>query len=126
MKKSFNPLLVTICFCFLLVFSCEKDNLADNTCNVQNPLKDLLWLKNTIQSLERLGPERNKYDVISMAEYNGETVFIHSNCDPVANSVFPVMDCAGELLGYLGEISPDSLVNSKVIWKSESTVCSFP
>jgi hypothetical protein len=125
MKKSFRPLVVTIYFGLLLVFSCEKDFVVDNTCNVKNPTEELLWLNNSIQSLERLGPDKNKYFLISMATYKGETVFIHSNCDPVGNSVFPVMNCAGELLGFLGEISPDSLINRKVIWKSHNTVCSF-
>jgi hypothetical protein len=125
MKKSLNPLAATIYIGLLLVLSCEKDFLAGNTCNVKNPTEELLWLNNTIKSLERLGPEKNKYLLISMATYKGETVFIQSNCDPVGNSLFPVMNCTGEFLGFLGEISPDSLINRKVIWKSQNTVCSF-
>lgn len=123
MNSKINLRQLLILSGFLLIFSCEKDYLADNTCNVSNPLKELDWLKSTIQNIEQLSPDASKYFYISMAKYNEETVFIEGNCDPLADSVFPVLNCAGERLGFLGEISSDSLVNRKVIWKSANSAC---
>jgi len=123
MKKHLQPLqLFTFTF-LLLAFSCEKDILSDNTCNVDNPLEQLDWLKVTIQNIEQSNPEWSKYYLITMAKYNGETVFIISNCNPVANSVFPVLNCSGQLLGVLGEIPSESLSDRNVIWKSVNSAC---
>jgi hypothetical protein len=108
---------------FLLVFSCEKDHLSDNTCNVSNPLIELDWLKNAIQNTEQLSPDVSKYYYVSMAKYNGETVFIEGNCDPLANSVFTVLNCTGESIGVMGEINPDSLTDRKIIWKTTDSAC---
>jgi hypothetical protein len=118
---TFRVLIISIGL--LLVFSCEKDFLSDNTCNVKNPIEDLPWLENQIQIIKQLNPDVSKYYYISMAKYNEETVFIEGNCDPLADSVFPVLNCAGERLGVLGEIDPDSLINRKVIWKSRNSAC---
>jgi hypothetical protein len=123
MKSKLNLRQLLIFSCFLFIFSCEKDYLSDNTCNVSNPLKELPWLKSAIQNIEQLSPDESKYSYISMAKYNGETVFIESNCNPVADSVFPVLNCAGQKIGIMGEISPDSLINRKVIWKPANSVC---
>ena len=106
-----------------MVFSCEKDILSDNTCNVDNPLEQLDWLKVTIQNIEQSNPEWSKYYLITMAKYSSETVFIISNCNPVANSVFPVLNCSGQLLGVLGEIPLESLSDRNVIWKSVNSAC---
>ena len=123
MKKYLHPLQLFTFVILLLVFSCEKDILSDNTCNVDNPLEQLDWLKNTIQIIEQSNPEWSKYYLISMAKYKGETVFIQSNCNPLANSVFPVLNCSGQLLGVLGEIPLESLSDRNVIWKSVNSAC---
>lgn len=123
MKSKLNLRQLLIFSGFLLIFSCEKDYLSDNTCNVSNPLKELEWLKNTIQNIEQLSADASKYYFVSMAKYHEETVFIEGNCDPLADSVFPVLNCAGERIGILGEINPDSLINRKVIWKSKNSAC---
>jgi hypothetical protein len=58
-----------------------------------------------------------------MAVYQGETVFIQTSCDPLGNSVFPVYNCSGELVGYLGEISSGSLTNLSVLWIPANSAC---
>jgi hypothetical protein len=123
MKKHLQPLHLFIFIFLLLVFSCEKDILSDNTCNVDNPLEQLDWLKDTVQNIGQSNPEWAKYYLISMAKYKGETVFIESNCNPLANSVFPVLNCSGELLGVLGEIPMESLSDRNVIWRSVNSAC---
>ena len=123
MKKHLHAVLMLTFTFLLLVFSCEKDILSDNTCNVDNPVEQLDWLKSKIQIIEQSNPDWTKYYLISMAKYNGETVFIESNCNPLAISVFPVLNCSGELLGVLGEIPLESLSDRNVIWKSVNSAC---
>jgi hypothetical protein len=106
-----------------MIFSCEKSYLSDNSCNVSNPLEELGWLKSTIRNYEQLSPDASKYYYVSMAKYNKETVFLEGYCNPAANYVIPVLNCAGEEIGILGEINRDSLTNMKVIWKSKNSEC---
>jgi hypothetical protein len=111
------------CSVLMLVFSCEKNGLGDNTCDVKNPLKDLAWMRNDIAFIEQLSPEESQYITISMATYNGETVFFSIYCDPEVDQVFPVRNCSGKTIGYWGEISPDDLKDQQVIWKSDNCIC---
>ena len=123
MKKSLSPLLLIICSVLMIFFSCEKNDLADNTCDVKNPLKDLEWMRNDINFIEQLSPEESQFITISMATYNGETVFFSIYCDPAIDPVFPIRNCSGKTIGYWGEISPDDLKDQKVIWKSNNCIC---
>jgi hypothetical protein len=125
MKKNLNLVLVMICSFFMLVLSCEKDSLIDNTCNVKNPVKDLEWMRNDIKFIEQLSPEESQYITITMAKYNGETVFFSIYCDPTIEAVFPVRNCSGATIGYWGEIPQEELTDQQVIWKSENCVCIF-
>ena len=128
--KELNRLLqLGILIIIAVVLSCKKDSLSDTTCNVSNPLEQLPWLKTTIQALDSF-PDREKYYIISMAKYNGGTVFLEGYCDPSANYVIPVLNCSGERIGILGfgipgegVIDQGSLTNIKVIWKSENSEC---
>ncbi|HUV00678.1 MAG TPA: hypothetical protein VMW32_06940 [Bacteroidales bacterium] len=123
MKKIF-----LVCLLLAFLFSCEKDKF-ENTCGVDNPLEDLAWLKEQIESIEQTNPERLKYYYIKMAEYEGQTVFLPWNCDPAANSIFIVLDCSGERIGIIGSgedmISWDQLTGQQVIWKPENSACIF-
>jgi hypothetical protein len=123
MKNSFSPLLIIICFLFLLVFSCKKDKPPVKTCDVLNPVTELQWLKDTIQGLEQLGSDKTKYYLISSAVYQGETVFIQTNCDPLGNSVFPVFNCTGEQVSVMGEINPESISDRSIIWVPANSAC---
>jgi hypothetical protein len=123
MKKTFNPLLAAICFSLFLVFSCGKEKLPVTTCDVKNPLEELIWLNDKIQGFEQLPPEQEKYIMMMTAIYQGETVFIQTSCDPLGNSAFPVMNCSGELLGVTGQISQASLTNLSILWIPPNSAC---
>lgn len=123
MKTKINLLQLLIFAGFMLLFSCEKNKNSDNKCNVSNPLTDLAWLKSTVSSIEQLSPDVSKYYVIAMATYNGETVFIESNCDPLANSLSPIYNCSGVLQAYLTEINPQNLTDRNIIWKPANSAC---
>lgn len=123
MKKLYSPLLLTLFLGSALIFSCEKNPLANNTCDVKNPLKDLDWMKRDIAFIEQLSPDESQYITITMATYNGETVFFSIYCDPLINSVFPVRDCSGKTIGYWGEIPQEELKDQQVIWRSSNCIC---
>ena len=124
MKLRFNLPLLLIFTCFLMIFSCKKSFLEDNSCNVSNPLTELAWLKNIIENLEKSEPSIANYTTISMAKYNGETVFTESTCNPSVILRCTLMNCTGELLGYYyGDINPEKVTDKKVIWKSENSNC---
>jgi hypothetical protein len=122
MKIKLNLPLLLIFSGFILLFSCKKNNPTDN-CNVANPTTDLPWLKSKIETILQLSPEAYKYEAITMATYNEGTVFIESNCDPLANSVFPVYNCKGELLGNMAELGIKNFTNNSLIWKPSNSAC---
>ena len=79
----------------LAISSCEKRDLdleeaIDRSgCSVDNPVRDLAWLKETIAFNEQQDKNENtQYEYIAQTEYEGETVFIQGNCCPLCNSVF--------------------------------------
>lgn len=121
MKKIF--LLVLI---FIFGISCENNDELTNTCIVSKPLEDLSWLQEKVMELEDSDSELKIYFYVSQAIYNEETVFIFPNCCPVCNTLVPVYNCEGELLGYIGDDNFDSslLENDITIWKPQNFACS--
>jgi len=125
MKRIINPTQLILFVVFLLVFSCKKDNLGDNTCNVKDPVKDLAWMKNDINYINSLSPDVTQFFAFRMAKYNGETVFYAVYCDPTIDAAYPIRNCAGDTIGYYGEILPVDLTEQMVIWKSANCVCAL-
>ncbi|WP_341216077.1 hypothetical protein [uncultured Wocania sp.] len=118
-----------IIFLILLSFvilSCktDDDNLI-NTCNVTNPVENLTWLKEKIAELEQTSLYESGEVYISQANYNSNTIFILGNCCATCNTVVPVFNCAGEVIGYGGDnnFNINTLKNSIIIWKPENSIC---
>ncbi|KAA5542398.1 hypothetical protein [Adhaeribacter rhizoryzae] len=113
----------------IMAFSCEKEEgnfePLSNICSVKNPVEELGWLKEEIQSRERTDSEIYKYFYILQAEYNQQTVFIYDNCCPMCSSVTPVYNCQGKLLFYLSNKPEESkrIKNAKIIWKPNNFAC---
>ena len=74
----------------IFLLSCEKN---DNTCNCNDPLKDLAWLKELKNSLTNCSCEMS----IIQATYNKQTVFYQAMTDPLCDGIFPIvlLDCNG-------------------------------
>ena len=74
----------------VLLLSCEKN---DNTCNCNDPLRDLAWLKEVKTSLTNCSCEMS----IIQATYNRQTVFYTAMTDPLCDGIFPIvlLDCEG-------------------------------
>lgn len=93
-------------YLFLILFlaafsSCKKDKpIADplqgnsdvSACGVKDPVNNLAWLKKEILEARKGGTD--KYLIVTMAEYNGETYFnsqlAYSSC-----WVCNIVDCGG-------------------------------
>jgi hypothetical protein len=121
MKIALNLLTV------LLVFlSCSDDeDINRPACGVDNPAKELSWLKTEIDNREANVNEDTKYCYITQGEYEGQTVFVYWDCNPLIDKNIPVFDCDGNMLGGTREnpISLDDLENQIIIWKPAIFVC---
>ena len=109
-----------------LVLSCKSDDISlDNTCNIENPIEDLSWLKERIADIEQSSLTDAFY--ISQATYEGKTVFIVGNYCANCNSISPVYNCEGERINTLGcseEFIDFSILNQDtIIWNSENFIC---
>ncbi|QLG44345.1 hypothetical protein [Costertonia aggregata] len=120
MKKSIYILLIGI-----LLQSCTDNDDTSAACGVDNPLLELAWLKTEIENRENNPTEDMKYCYITQADYNGKTVFIYSDCNPLVNKITPIYDCEGNWLNDSAEnqISFNDLQNSVIIWKPDNFAC---
>ena len=78
-------------FLFLILFlSCEK---KENTCNCDNPLEDLAWLKELKAGFVNCSCQVS----IIQATYHKQTVFYSIMNDPLCNSyeLINIIDCSG-------------------------------
>jgi hypothetical protein len=106
---------------FLLFSSCHEELDPDYACSVADPLNNLDWLAERVRETEEspLAP----YFYISMARYRSKTVFVFRNCCISCATVTPVVDCSGEVIGYLGSIDPSKLKDEVIIWGGEDFAC---
>lgn len=115
-----------------MFYACDN-NSTDLTikafCAVENPTEELAWLKNEIAEREQNTTEDSKYQYVMQSTYNGETIIIYGNCCPLCNSVLPVYNCEGELIGVIGSRSQDFpfevLTVGQIIWKTSDFACTF-
>lgn len=123
MKKLILPFVLLIS----LSFSCQEETIPSTACQIENPVQELDWLNVIIEDLE--SSSLTVYMYISQAKIETKTVFLVQNCCPFCNTVTPVYDCEGVLLGNLGSgekgINQADLKNSKVIWKAENFSCNI-
>ncbi len=121
MKTALN--LLTILLVFL---SCSDDeDIIRSACGVDNPAKELSWLRTEIDNREANITEDTKYCYITQGEYEGQTIFVYWDCNPLIDKNIPVFDCDGNMLGGTpgNPISLDDLENQIIIWKPAIFVC---
>ena len=90
---SFINKLSFIVVSLALLLSCEKN---DNTCNCNDPLKDLAWLQEVKTSLTNCFCEMS----IIQATYNKQTVFYTAMTDPLCDGLYSIAlrDCKGDTI----------------------------
>lgn len=116
MKIVQKLLVLTVVLMSMLNIACEKENV-EKKCDVSNPVDELPWLNSLVISF-------SEYDYIMTANYNGQTVFIYGNCNPVVNYVPAVYNCNGDVITDANDIQ-DELSDSEVIWTHENSECVF-
>jgi hypothetical protein len=75
----------------VLLLNCEKN---DNTCNCNDPINDLAWLKDVKSSFTNCFCEMS----IIQATYNKQTVFYTAMTDPLCDGIYGyiIFDCKGD------------------------------
>ncbi len=122
LKRIAFPLI----FLIATSFSCQEDALSGPACEVENPVRDLGWLADIAKELDNSGLRDVFY--ISQAQYKSKSVFVVQNCCAFCStSPPPVYDCEGKQIGFIGsgkgDIDPDILENSIIVWKTEGFSC---
>lgn len=121
-------------------FACDKPvSCGENTCSVTNPLEEMGWLQAEINDLSvPVNASLKPFFYVTMAKYNGNTVFMVKNCCPLCNTTPPIIkNCNGKVVGYLSEkegsfnyfgvtihsVNPNKLQCNQIIWKPDNFAC---
>ncbi len=114
----------------LAIAACEKCDPGEEfypACSVENPTKELAWLREEIQNREQSNFSYDRYFYITQANYRGETVFIYEGCCPNCNTLVQVFNCFGEQIGTVSpraeDINYSELTEVIVIWQPENFAC---
>ena len=99
----------TIFFLFSIVFltSCPNDDMFSTTCNTNNPLEDLAWLKEAKNNIDRIDCGGNRSS-ITQYTYNSNTVFEVIICNQIADGQTFVYDCSGKFICTSGGITGEN------------------
>jgi hypothetical protein len=102
-----------------LAWSCQEPD-GPVTCGVEDPVKNLAWIKAEIKEIEASG--LLEYSYLIQANYKGNTVFFMGSCCPFCKFALIIKDCQGNVLT---NVSSDQLMDQKVIWKPGNSVCNL-
>jgi len=107
--KVFSIVLLVI----FVTSSCGKDeNTGKSTCDLANPIEELLWLKEIKTTMTNCSCEMS----ILQATYNNQTVFYTMMTDPLCDGVqtITLLNCEGKVVenikqdkfqAFLGKVS---------------------
>lgn len=110
-------LLLLVLPLFGTVLSCEEPD-GPKVCGVEDPVKDLSWIKVDIKEIENSG--LLQYAYLVQANYKGKVVFFMGYCCPFCKFAIVIRDCQGEILS---NVSSDQLTDQKVVWRPTNSVC---
>ncbi|WP_157637802.1 hypothetical protein [Flexithrix dorotheae] len=105
--------------------SCQEDAELSPGSVCGKEIAELPWLQKIIEEAEEDGVGTVK---IYSVEKGGETYIVPFFCCPSCNYVISLLDCNGEITGYLGDakVSFDDINNPKIsqlIWEPEQFKC---
>lgn len=103
----------------------DDDVISKAACGVNDPIRDLNWLAQEVEERETNPTEDTKYCYITQAEYQGETVFVYWDCNPLIDKIIPIFDCDGnQRNGLTGSpIALDDLEGQRIIWRPPGFAC---
>ena len=86
-------------FLIILFISCDGVN-DDLVCGTSDPLKDLKWLKERKESLDKLTSIAGYF--IIQYQYEGSYVFLIDQCAHCSDGIKVVYNCDGEIICTFG------------------------
>jgi hypothetical protein len=95
-----NRIAICLIAILLMAFSCEDDIIT--TCNTNDPLEELDWLKEIKNNLE-LSNSAAGFEIIQYS-YQGNDVFWVDDCYQCPDGLIQVYDCAGAVICEFGGI----------------------
>jgi uncharacterized protein YcfL len=112
--KKLSLIIITL----ILLIGCEKN---DNTCNCNDPLKDLVWLKELKVSLTNCSCEMS----IIQGTYNKQTVFYQAMTDALCDGIYPIvlLDCNGVTVKSYesaNQVPDNEITNIKVLYRCKT------
>ena len=129
MKRTFVLIIVitTLCLVVFAATGCDKSKVTPMSCNVDNPLTDLPWLKEIVDGFEYDAAtfEYNPHARIYQCSYKGGIGFLLEMCVECPDAGYSFRDCEGVVLcsggGFSGEDNCSELnidsENKKLIWE---------
>lgn len=124
----FKTAIVCIITLISFTFSCSDDDddlPIISACGVDNPVRDLPFLRTEIAEREQNPTQDTQFCFITQGTLNGETVFVYQDCNPSINKIIPIFDCEGILLNGLDNsiISIGEVTDQVIIWQPNDFVC---
>lgn len=126
-------IVIMVFISLLILIACNSDDNANAFtltiagCDVENPLEELDWLKAEIERREQNQSEEMKYCYIVQASYQGQTIFIYEDCNPLVDKAPSLIDCTGSIIGSAGEtnFTNNQFTNRNIIYKPSDFSCSL-
>lgn len=107
----------------IIISSCAKDDKANkSSCDLNNPIEELAWLKEVKSSLTNCTCEMS----IIQATYSNQSVFYIAMTDPLCDGIQSVslLDCEGKVVkNFTNEeylAAGDNLTNIKVLYRCKT------
>ena len=118
MKILYYPLLVLFS---LGLLSCEK-NESEIACDIKDPVNNLPWLKNKIETFEKSNFCENNACNLYVYQVSSENrqLIVTWVYGPAVDGIPQFYTCSGELVICTGEEPCPNLNNAELIWKSKS------
>lgn len=119
-KMKFKHLFLSI----ILLVSCSDNSDKITVCNTNNPLEELVWLKEIKIGFEQSGFFSKKK--IIQYTYQNKSVFLIDICNNCADNLIAVYDCSGNVICEFGGIAgvntcPDfdkNATNEIILWEN--------
>ena len=121
-KRLWFTIITMLCFIVitsLTISGCDKQKTPHLVCNVENPLKDLPWLKAQVDEITLLSQQGNplRIAIYECMYDNKKTGFLIDE-----GNIKPFYNCSGDILcvmgGWAGETCSElNIVKQELIWE---------
>lgn len=123
-KEYSNPIAVRAILyisLFLVVLSCRDEQTL--SCDVQDPIENLPWLKDLVAEKAALPPDPGIGYYIYIGKYQGRDVIIDDICCPTCDYLPIVYECGGNKVEDANVYS--AITDRRLLWRSATSPCSY-